>query len=245
MKIVAIIPARYESSRFPGKPLAFICGKPMIQWVYENVSKVDKIDNLYVATDDKRIYDTVLNFGGKAIMTSKNHICGTNRIAECVQILGLNNDDIVLNIQGDEPLIKEQMIEQLISCFDNKDIYISTLKQEITNNNDLSNPNIVKVITDINNYAIYFSRYGIPYERDVKVKHYRHIGIYGFKKSFLLKYSSMEKTMLEESECLEQLRILENGYKIFVKETEYRIIGVDTPEELKQVEDNILNEFSR
>lgn len=240
MKTVAIIPSRYGSSRFPGKPLALISGKPMIQWVYENVSKSKVLDSVYVATDDQRIYDCVESFGGKALMTSDKHTCGTDRLAECAEILKLEDDDLVLNIQGDEPLIKAEMVQDLYSCFDQEDVYMGTLKKRIEVNEELDNPNVVKVINDLNDYAIYFSRYCMPYERDgKKAVHYKHIGAYGYKTWFLKKYSKMEKTPLEIAESLEQLRVLENGFRIRVKETAYQTVGVDTPEQVHQVEEEL------
>ena len=236
-KYVALIPARYGSHRFPGKPLALINGKPMIQWVYENVSGVEAVADIYVATDDKRIYDNVKAFGGKALITSATHTCGTDRLAECVELLKLGSDDIVLNIQGDEPLIRKEMVEDLISCFDSPDVYMGTLKKKIEIVDELDNPNVVKIITDVNDYAIYFSRYCLPYERDIKkTDHYKHIGAYGYTAKFLSQYSKMPKTGLEIAESLEQLRVIENGLKIKVKETKYQTVGVDTPEQLKQVE---------
>jgi len=237
MKTVAIIPSGYESSRFPGKPLALIAGKPMIQHVYERTVSVNKIDEVYVATDDRRIFDTVTSIGGKALMTSDKHTCGTDRLAECAEILEISDDDLILNIQGDEPLIRKEMIEDLISCFDDPSVLMGTLKKEITEEKELDNPNVVKVITDVNGNAIYFSRFRIPYRRgDFKAKYFKHIGVYGYRKHFLMAFSSMEKTQLEKSESLEQLRVLENGYRIKVKETEYQTVGVDTPEQLKEVE---------
>lgn len=239
MKKIAIIPARYSSSRFPGKPLALICGKPMIQHVYERVSKVQELDDVYVATDDRRILDTVEDFGGKALMTSDAHRCGTDRIAECVRILGLECDDLILNIQGDEPLIRPEMVRDLISCFEKPSVVMGTLKKEISDPYELDNPNVVKVITDKDDNAIYFSRYCIPYQRgEYTPKHYKHIGIYGYRKDFLLEFSKMPQTPLEKSESLEQLRAIENGFKIKVKETDYQTIGVDTPEQIKEVEKN-------
>ncbi len=237
MKTIAIIPSRYGSSRFPGKPLALISGKPMIQWVYENINNVDLLDAVYVATDDQRIFDCVESFGGKALMTASTHTCGTDRLAECVNILNLSDEDIVLNIQGDEPLIRPQMVLDLVSVFDDKNVYMGTLKKKIDIEEELSNPNVVKVITALNGDAIYFSRYTLPYERDgIKSPHYKHIGAYGYKTWFLLKYSKMQKTQLEQAECLEQLRVLEYGYKIRVKETKWQTVGVDTPEQIGQVE---------
>lgn len=241
MRRIVIIPSRYGSSRFPGKPLALICGKPMIQWVCENVSSVKCVDSVYVATDDKRIYDAVIDFGGKAIMTSSEHTCGTDRLAECVDILKLADEDIVLNIQGDEPLIKPEMILDLLSTFDDDSVYMGTLKKRIEEDDEILNPNVVKVITDIRNDAIYFSRYTIPYERDgIRRTHYKHVGTYGYKVWFLKQFSGMPKTELELAESLEQLRVIENGFKIRVKETPWQTIGVDTPEQIVMVE-NIIN----
>ena len=241
MKTIAIIPSRYGSTRFPGKPLALIKGKPMIQWVVENVSRAEKVDEVYVATDDKRIFDCVSSFGGKALMTSDKHTCGTDRLAECAQILDLDDEDTILNIQGDEPTFRKEMVEDLISVFDDEDVYFGTLKVEIKNNEELNNPNCVKVIDDLKGDAIYFSRFTIPYVRDEKnkdsVKHYKHVGAYGYKKWFLMKYSNMAKSGLEISESLEQLRAIENGYKIRVKETEYETVGVDTPDQIYLAEE--------
>lgn len=240
MGYFAIIPSRYASSRFPGKPLSLISGKPMIQWVYENVSKVLTLDAVYVATDDQRIFDCVESFGGMAIMTSANHSCGTDRLAECADILKLNDEDIVLNIQGDEPLIRPEMVSNLLSAFESEEVYMSTLKKVIENEEELTNPNVVKVITDIHEYAIYFSRFTLPYEREgVRRVHYKHIGTYGYKTWFLKKYSKMPKTELELSESLEQLRVIENGFKIRVKETQWQTIGVDTPEQIQLVENEL------
>lgn len=239
MRKIAIIPARYQSTRFPGKPLANISGKPMIQWVYENVRKVNVLDDVYVATDDERIFNAVETFGGKVLMTANTHTCGTDRLAECINILNLNEEDIVLNIQGDEPLIKPEMIEDLLNAFDTEDVYMVTLKK-IIDEEEMDNPNVVKVITDINDNAIYFSRYCVPYERDRGfVKHYKHIGVYGYKTWFLCKFSKMSKTSLEKAESLEQLRVIENDLKIKVKETIYHSIGVDTPEQIPLVEEEL------
>ena len=241
MKIIAIIPSRYASSRFPGKPLASIAGHPMIEWVYHNVKRVKELNQVYVATDDQRIFDCVNGFGGSAIMTSANHTCGTDRLAECAYILKLDDDDIVINIQGDEPLIAPEMILDLYHSFDDSNVYMATLKKLIERDAELSNPNVVKVITDRNDDAIYFSRYCIPFERDKEqVNHYKHICAYGYKTWFLKEYSKMKKTSLERAESLEQLRVIENGYKIRVTETKYQTIGVDTPEQIKDVENEII-----
>lgn len=237
-KVVAVIPARYASSRFPGKPLAKIHDKPMIQWVYERVKGVEGINDVYVATDDERIFDTVECFGGKVIMTSKEHKSGTDRISEAISKID-DDIDIVLNIQGDEPMIKKEMISQLISAFDDESVNMATLKKRLYDEDDINNPNIAKVITDENNDAIYFSRSTIPYNRDGKddIKYFKHIGVYGYKKDFLMKFSNLKKSNLEELEQLEQLRVIENGYKIRVVETMFESIGVDLPEHINKVEE--------
>ncbi len=242
MNVYALIPSRYGSSRFPGKPLAMIAGKPMIQWVYENVSHVNGLTDVYVATDDRRIFDAVAGFGGKALMTASTHTCGTDRLAECAELLALNDDDIVLNIQGDEPLIRPEMVEDLLSTFKDDTVYMSTLKKKIEEEEELKNPNVVKVIDNVKGDAIYFSRFTLPYERDgVHCTHYKHVGTYGYKVWFLKKYSSMPKTELENAESLEQLRVIENGLKIRVKETKWQTVGVDTPEQIALVEEQIQN----
>lgn len=238
MKVVGIIPARYNSSRFKGKALVDICGKPMIQHVYEQAKKSRLLNNLIVATDDRRIYNAVINFGGKAVLT-KIHSSGTDRIAEAA---GKIKADIIVNIQGDEPLISSRMIDSAVSRFKkDKKAVMGTMKKEIASIKEALNPNIVKVITDKDNNAIYFSRLPIPFLRDenkrkVSVKtYYKHIGLYLYTRAFLLKFSRMKQTLLEKKEKLEQLRALENGYKIKVYETDYDTIGVDTPDDLKQV----------
>mgnify|MGYP001128871942 CR=1 FL=1 len=233
--IVAVIPARYQSSRFPGKPLAMIAGKPMIQRVYEQVKQAVGIDEVVVATDDERIYNTVRQFNGKAVMTGECS-CGTERVYEATKD---NICNIVINVQGDEPLIKPKMIEELVSVFANNDVVMATLCKEIVDENEVNNPNIVKVIRDKNDDALYFSRYPIPFNRDGRndIKYYKHIGIYGYTKDFLKEYVSMEKSSLEIAENLEQLRVLENGYKIKIKETIYDSIGVDRQEDIIKIEE--------
>lgn len=233
--IVAVIPARYQSSRFPGKPLAMIAGKPMIQRVYEQVKQAVGIDEVVVATDDERIYNTVRQFNGKAVMTGECS-CGTERVYEATKD---NICNIVINVQGDEPLIKPKMIEELVSVFANNDVVMATLCKEIVDENEVNNPNIVKVIRDKNDDALYFSRYPIPFNRDGRndIKYYKHIGIYGYTKDFLKEYVSMEKSSLEIAENLEQLRVLENGYKIKIEETIYDSIGVDRQEDIIKIEE--------
>lgn len=236
-KKIAIIPARYQSSRFPGKPLALICGKPMIQWVYERTVNVSCLDEVYVATDDERIRNCVENFGGKCVMTSSKHESGTDRLAECVEILKLQDLDIVLNIQGDEPLIEEQMIMDLLSTMNGKE-EMGTLRELITSQDDIENTNIVKVVTDLQDNALYFSRYPIPYNRGNinGVKYYRHVGVYAYRVKFLKEFARMAKAQYETIECLEQLRALENGYTIKVKTTNSSSMGVDIPEQIEQME---------
>lgn len=235
--IVAVIPARYQSSRFPGKPLTRIAGKMMIERVYERVKDVPQIREVFVATDDSRIYDAVISFGGKAMMTGVCS-CGTERVYEAIRDYPC---DIVINVQGDEPLIKPDMIEELIKTFKDDDTDMATLCRKITNMTDIDNPNIVKVVRDKDDNALYFSRYPIPYNRDEQsdVKYFKHIGIYGYRKDFLKEYVQTEKMPLEKAENLEQLRVLENGYKIMVKETIYDSIGVDIPEDVTKIEREI------
>lgn len=240
-KIIALIPARYQSSRFPGKPLALINQKPMIQWVYEKVNNVEDISETYVATDDERIAECVRKFYGRALMTSPSHESGSDRLAECAGLLGLEDNDIILNIQGDEPLIQETMICELISTIKNTDVYMGTLKEKITCIEDLENPNIVKVISDVKGNAVYFSRLPIPYNRNHldDFVYYRHVGAYAYRAGFLKEFTKWPKSYLEKMESLEQLRVLENGYRICVRETNCSSVGVDTVEQLKIVE-NIL-----
>lgn len=238
-KIIAVIPARYQSSRFPGKPLAMIAGKMMIERVYEKVKEVSQIEEVLVATDDARIFNVITAFGGKAVMTGECS-CGTERVYEAVKDVDC---DIILNVQGDEPLIQKEMIQDLIVSFTDDNVYMATLCKEIKEAADINDPNIVKVVKDKNDNALYFSRYPIPFNRDKRsdVKYFKHIGIYGYKKKFLKEYIQIERTSLELAENLEQLRVLETGYKIKVKETMYDSIGVDLPEDISKVEEKIKN----
>lgn len=240
MKIIAVIPSRYQSSRFPGKPLAMIEGKPMIQWVYENVKQTPGVSKVIVATDDERIYNAVEQFGGEAIMTG-NYNCGTERVYASIKDFSY---DIIINIQGDEPLIKPEMINELISGFEDDSVEMVTLCNEITEAEDVNNPNIVKIVRDKDGNALYFSRYPIPFNRDKRddVRYFKHIGIYGYKKDFLKKYVQTERTPLEIAENLEQLRVLESGHKIRVKETIYDSIGVDTPEDILKIEKELMKD---
>ncbi|WP_294093854.1 3-deoxy-manno-octulosonate cytidylyltransferase [uncultured Cetobacterium sp.] len=239
MKFLGVIPARYESTRLPRKPLKDICGHTMIEWVYKRAIK-SNLDRVVIATDSKEVFDEVLSFGGDVIMTDANHLNGTSRIAEVCQ--KITDYDVVINIQGDEPLIEPDMINSLIDIFqEENDLKMATLKHKMKKKEDIENPNFVKVITDKKDYAIYFSRSVIPYPRNENLDiYFKHVGIYGYKREFVLEYSKLESTPLENSESLEQLRVLENGYKIKVLETPYEIIGVDTAEELERVRKYIL-----
>ena len=238
MKFLGVIPSRYASTRLEGKPLKDICGHTMIEWVYKR-TKLSNLDEVVVATDDERIYKEVERFGGKAILTSKEHENGTSRIAEvCTKY---EDYDVIVNVQGDEPLIEPEMINSIINSFKEDDtISMSTLKYKIDTMEEIENPNYVKVITDKKGYALYFSRSVIPYPRKLDIQnYYKHVGIYGYKRDFVVEYAKMEPTPLELSESLEQLRALENGYRIKVMETPYKIIGVDTQEELEKVREYI------
>lgn len=238
MKFLGVIPSRYASTRLEGKPLKDICGHTMIEWVYKR-TKLSNLDEVVVATDDERIYKEVERFGGKAILTSKEHENGTSRIAEvCTKY---KDYDVIVNVQGDEPLIEPEMINSIINSFKEDDtISMSTLKYKIDTMEEIENPNYVKVITDKKGYALYFSRSVIPYPRKLDIQnYYKHVGIYGYKRDFVVEYAKMEPTPLELSESLEQLRALENGYRIKVMETPYKIIGVDTQEELEKVREYI------
>lgn len=240
VKVTGIIPARYQSTRFPGKPLADICGKPMIQHVYERAKAASVLEDVLVATDDARIYEAVTGFGGKAVMTSPHHSTGTDRLAEVATEL---DSDIVVNIQGDEPLLRPESIEQAVRpLLEDESLEMSTLKLRIENPEDVLDPNVVKVVTDLNGNALYFSRAPIPYPREGTTTYYRHIGLYVYRREFLLRFAKLAPTPLETIEKLEQLRALENGYKIRVVETEYSAIGVDTPEDLEKVKQILVGE---
>lgn len=238
MKFLGVIPSRYASTRLEGKPLKDICGHTMVEWVYKRALK-SKLDGVVVATDDERIVDEVKSFGGNVILTRKDHINGTSRIAEVCETY--TDYDVILNIQGDEPLIEPDMINSIIDSFvEDNTIPMSTLKYKLTDMAEIENPNAVKVVTDKNDFAIYFSRSVIPYPRNLNMdNYYKHVGIYGYKRDFVMEYAKMASTPLELSESLEQLRVLENGYKIKVLETPYKIIGVDTQEELERVREYI------
>jgi len=235
--VIGIIPARYASTRFPGKPLANILGKPMIQHVYERASKAQTLQRVLVATDDRRVFDAVTSFGGEVVMTRADHPTGTDRLAEAARELDV---DLVVNIQGDEPLIEPEVIDAATTpLIEDPSIPMSTLMSRVTDPADLDNPNVVKLVVDRHGFALYFSRARIPYVRDAgasRVTYYYHPGLYVYRKDFLLTYASLQPTPLEQAEKLEQLRALEHGYRIKVVETHHRPVGVDTPEDLEHVE---------
>ena len=242
MRVIAVIPARFASTRFPGKPLADIHGRPMIQWVFERTAQAQGIDRVVVATDDERIAAAVKAFGGEVAMTRSDHPTGTDRLAE---VAGRVETDLVVNVQGDEPLIDPRMIEAAVAPLrDDASIPMGTLKSRIGSLEDYLNPNVVKVVTDRQGNALYFSRAPIPHPRDfsgrlaerfAELVAYKHIGLYVYRKDFLLSYPSLPPTPLERLEQLEQLRALEHGYRLRVVETDLVSVGVDTPGDLDQV----------
>jgi 3-deoxy-manno-octulosonate cytidylyltransferase (CMP-KDO synthetase) len=246
MKCIGVIPARFASTRFPGKSLVMIHGKSMIRRVYEQASRAVSLSSLIVATDDPRIENHVKSFGGAVILTSPHHKSGTERCNEAVQRIieadpANNQYDVVINIQGDEPYINPEQIDQVARCFNDLSVLIATLRKKIVTADDLSDPNVVKVITYTNNNAIYFSRQAIPYIRDVmedkwisRHDFFKHIGIYGYRTEILGELVRLSPSPLENAEALEQLRWLENGYPIHVRETEYESISVDIPEDLSK-----------
>ena len=232
MKTSIIIPARYASTRLPGKPLIKIGGKSIIQWVYEKAKQAKSADEVVVATDDKRIYDEVISFGGLVRMTSPNHKCGSDRIAEIVSDDA--NIGIAVNVQGDEPMIDPESIDKAIDALKESDADISTLIRVIKDKEEITNPNVVKCVVSKSGMAMYFSRSPIPYERNEgKSPVYAHIGLYAYKSDSLLKMTKMEQTPLEMSESLEQLRALENGMRIKTVVVGYSPVGIDTEEDVE------------
>jgi 3-deoxy-manno-octulosonate cytidylyltransferase (CMP-KDO synthetase) len=236
--IVCIIPSRYESSRFPGKPLADLCGKPMIQHVYERVAKAQAVPYVAVATDDERIFTAVKKFGGNVVMTSATHRSGTDRISEAVKSLNLSADAIVVNIQGDQPIFEPVQVDEVIQpLIDDPAVVMSTLIYKIILDEEISHPHAVKVVFDSENNALYFSRATIPYVRDKKLKtdYYKHHGIYAYRRDFLDTFTKLPEGKLEKLEALEQLRALEYGYKIKIVITPYDSVEVDNQQELERV----------
>jgi 3-deoxy-manno-octulosonate cytidylyltransferase (CMP-KDO synthetase) len=244
MNVTAIIPARYASTRFPGKPLVDIAGKPMVQHVYERASEATLVGDVVIATDDERIATVVKGFGGKVVMTSPDHETGTDRLAEVAAKL---DAEIIVNVQGDEPLIDPAMIDAAVApLLKDRSVSMSTLKSRIVTRHDFFNPNVVKVVTDSRGFALYFSRSPLPHFRDVgdgvtdrllaeHLHAYKHVGLYVYRREFLLAYNRLQQTPLEQAEKLEQLRVLEHGFRIQVVETAFESIGVDTPEDLEKV----------
>lgn len=252
MKFIGIIPARYASTRFPGKPLALIEGIPMIERVYKQVYAL--LDDVFVATDNQQIFDTVKGFGGKVVMTNENHQSGTDRCYEAYTKIG-KDYDVVVNIQGDEPFIQESQIALLKQCFNDASTQIATLVKPFNKEDDISsleNPNSPKVIINPDFQAIYFSRSVIPFLRGIdkndwlkKFTFYKHLGLYAYKSEVLAEITRLSQSTLEIAESLEQLRWIENGYKIKVGITDVETIGIDTPEDLQKASEFFLNQFKK
>ncbi len=234
MKVLCVIPARYASTRLPGKPLKDIAGKPMVCRVYDRVIQANKVLKTIVATDDERILTAVRKNGGAAMLTSIDHPTGTDRLAEVAE--NFPDFELIINVQGDEPLIEPMVIDSLAAAFEaDSELKMATVKTLMTDRAEIENPNNVKVVTDKAGYALYFSRSVLPYSRNEGCPVYKHIGIYAYKRDFLLDYAKMDSTPLEKSESLEQLRVLESGYRIKVVETTAKFVGVDTAEDLAKV----------
>jgi len=235
MNAIAIIPARYASTRLPGKPLLDRTGKPLIQHVVESVGAADRIERIVVATDDRRIADAVETFGGEFVMTSERHPSGTDRLAEAAEKLELGNDEIVINVQGDEPDMPGECIDQLVEIIDRSDCPVATLATPLPPD-AAADPNRVKVVLRGDGRAMYFSRWSIPYDRDAagEVRYLWHLGIYAYRVAFLKRYASLEPTPAEKAEKLEQLRVLESGFDIAVGVTDYNGHGIDTPEDYEE-----------
>jgi len=237
MNVIGVIPARYSSTRFEGKVLADVLGKPMIQHVWERAKQARILDELIIACDDERVFNAAKEFGAKAILTAKAHTCGTDRIIEVINPLDVK---VVVNIQGDEPLIDPMMIDMVARpLLDDSSLSMATLMKKIENTAEIHDPNTVKVVVDKNNFALYFSRAAIPhYAENSEVNtlnYYKHIGLYSYTKDFLFTYRNLPVSQLEKIEKLEQLRVLQEGYKIKVLETKAETIGVDTPQDLERL----------
>lgn len=234
-KILGVIPARFASTRFPGKVLAQIAGKTMLQRVYERASLSTYLTGVIIGTDDEQVYSVARKFGARVRMTRSDHLSGTDRVAE---VASAEDAEIIVNIQGDEPLIDPAAIDAaILPMVHEPDLVMATLRKRIENRREIDDPNVVKVVTDRSGDAIYFSRCPIPFEREKSggTPHFKHIGLYVYRRDFLLRYSALPVGPLETAERLEQLRAMENGYRIRVVETEYESLGVDTPEDLERV----------
>lgn len=241
MKFIGIIPARYASTRFPGKPLALLGGKPVIQHVYEKVAAV--LEAAYVATDDERIYDVVKAFGGQVVMTRTDHKSGTDRIEEAIEKIG-GEWDVVVNVQGDEPFVAKNQLDTICHCFDDPTTQIATLGKPFESMEAVQNPNSPKIVVDNMGFAMYFSRSVIPYVRGKEMSswltHYpflKHLGIYAYRKDVLRQVTQLPQSSLEIAESLEQLRWLQNGFKIKVGTTDVETVGIDTPQDLERAEE--------
>lgn len=241
MKFIGIIPARYASTRFPGKPLALLGGKPVIQHVYEKVATM--LEAAYVATDDERIYDVVKAFGGQVVMTRTDHKSGTDRIEEAIEKIG-GEWDVVVNVQGDEPFVAKRQLDTICHCFDDPTTQIATLGKPFESMEAVQNPNSPKIVVDNMGFAMYFSRSVIPYvrgkEKSSWLTHYpflKHLGIYAYRKDVLRQVTQLPQSSLEIAESLEQLRWLQNGFKIKVGTTDVETVGIDTPQDLERAEE--------
>lgn len=239
MKVVGIIPARYASTRFPGKPLADVAGKPMIQHVWERTVPSNSLDQVWVATEDRRIYEIVQGFGGNALLTSPDHSSGTDRLAEAARVLGLDAEDLVVNIQGDEPLVRAEMIDRLVEGIEEHPAFpMATLAYATENEGEYHDPNVVKIVTDPLGKALYFSRSPIPFHRDDISRPFtflKHLGFYAYRHSFLQVFTRLPPGKLEQTEKLEQLRATEHGYPIRVIVSPWDTRGIDTPEDLDRL----------
>jgi len=241
MDVIGIIPARYSSTRFKGKVLADIGGKPMIQHVWERAKQAFLLDDLIIACDNEQVAETAKGFGAKVAFTAKAHVCGTDRIIEVINPIDVK---VVVNIQGDEPLIHPTMIDDVArALLDDKTLSMATIMKKISEPEVVNDPNVVKVVTDKNNFALYFSRAPIPYLASNSTNknpiYYKHIGLYAYTKDFLFIYKNLTISNLEKTECLEQLRVLQEGYRIKVIESEYDTVGVDTLEDLEKVKQRL------
>lgn len=241
MKFIGIIPARYASTRFPGKPLALLGGKPVIQHVYEKVAAV--LEAAYVATDDERIYDVVKSFGGQVVMTRTDHKSGTDRIEEAIEKIG-GEWDVVVNVQGDEPFVAKNQLDTICHCFDDPTTQIATLGKPFESMEAVQNPNSPKIVVDNMGFAMYFSRSVIPYVRGKEMSSWltlypflKHLGIYAYRKDVLRQVTQLPQSSLEIAESLEQLRWLQNGFKIKVGTTDVETVGIDTPQDLERAEE--------
>lgn len=232
MNIIAVIPARYAATRFPGKLMQQLGNKPIIRHVYENTFATGLFKNVFVVTDSDIIYNEIVSSGGKAIMSKQEHESGSDRVAEAIQDI---NADVIVNVQGDEPFIKKEPLEKLVRLFSDPAVQVASLMRKITKE-EAANPNNVKVTTDKNGYALYFSRSIIPFQRDkeINTEYFLHVGVYAYKKEALMNFTKWPQSDLEKTEKLEQLRYLENGVKIKMVETDYINIAIDTPEDLER-----------